>query len=439
MTSLSTTSKPEPQIICRGIVVEYELQRYRASTLKDAVIGTFKRRRQPNRNVHRALKGIDLEIQRGEFVAILGHNGSGKSTLLKVLCGILPPSQGTVATKGICVPLIELGAGFDPELTGRENIFLSLGLLGLNKKEIEERIPDIEDFSELGEFLDMPIKTYSSGMHMRLGFACSVCINADVLLIDEILAVGDENFQKKCINRMNEIRSSGTTMILVSHDANHAQQMADRVIVLDQGTKIFEGGPSDGVRFYHELMARKLEEAKPKHVRDEERRKKELIENDAMGIGLGEARLRKAILRSTKGRSILFPEDDGVLSIEFEILKELDADPCIGFAIHTSDERNLRILGGNTKLLSTRSSSSGYRRPGVYTATFNLKFLNLAAGSYKLITAIHSLSLQQTFDINTNALNFDIGNTNDPNNFDKDLVAVHSLVQQVEITNQYFH
>jgi ABC-type polysaccharide/polyol phosphate transport system ATPase subunit len=439
VTNLSTTSKPEPQIVCRGITVEYELQRYRASTLKDAVINTFKRRENSRHNVHQALKGIDLEIQRGEFVAILGHNGSGKSTLLKVLCGILPPTRGTVNTKGICVPLIELGAGFDPELTGRENIFLSLGLLGLSKKEIEKRIPDIEDFSELGEFLDMPIKTYSSGMHMRLGFACSVCVNADVLLIDEILAVGDENFQKKCIHRMNEIRASGTTMILVSHDANHAQQMADRVVVLDQGTKVFEGGPSEGVRYYHELMARKMEEAKPQHVRDEERRKKELIKNDSKGLCLGEARLRKAILRNSKGNSLLFPEDDGVLSIEFEIVRELDADPCIGFAIHTSDQRDLRIFGGNTQILSTKALPVGYRKPGVYTATFNLKFLNLAAGSYKLITAIHSHFLDRTLDINTNALIFDIGNAQDPNNFDNDLVAVHSLIHQVEITNQYFH
>lgn len=437
MTSLSTTSKPEPQILCRDVVVEYDLQRYRASTLKETLINTLKGGSE--RNVHRALKGIDLEVQRGEFVAILGHNGSGKSTLLKVLCGILPPTQGTVDTKGICVPLIELGAGFDPELTGHENIFLSLGLLGLSKKQIEARLPEIAEFSELGDFLDMPIKTYSSGMQMRLGFACSVCINADVLLIDEILAVGDENFQKKCIKRMNEIRSSGTTMILVSHDANHAQQMADRVVILDQGLKIYEGGPSDGVKFYHELMARKLEESKPQHVRDEEKRKQELLKNDSIGQIQGDARLRKALLRSPEGRATLTPEDTGILSIEFEILKELQDNPCVGFAVHTDDQRNLRILGGNTRILQTKASPAGYRKPGVYTVSFDLRFLNLAAGSYKLITAIHSIDLDKTFDINTDALRFEIISLSDPNNFDKDLVSVHSLVKQVEITNQYYN
>lgn len=436
MTSSSIISKPEPQIICRGVVVEYELHRYRASTLKDAVINVFKG--HIGKDVHRALVGIDLEIQHGEFVAILGHNGSGKSTLLKVLCGILPPTEGSAETKGVCVPLIELGAGFDPELTGRENIFLSLGLLGLSKREIEQRIPDIEEFSELGDFLEMPIKTYSSGMHMRLGFACSVCVNADVLLIDEILAVGDENFQKKCIQKMNEIRASGTTMILVSHDANYAQQMADRVIVLDHGAMIFEGGPTEGVKFYHELMAKKLEDAKPAHIRAEELRKKELLLNDSNRRAGKEARLRKALIVNSTGQSLLFPEDVGVLSIEFEILQELDADPCIGFAIHTADHRDLRILGGNTQILA-KNPATAYRKPGVYTASFNMAFLNLAAGAYRLITAIHSSQLDRTLDINTHALDFEIGSTQDPNNFDKDLVSVHSLIKQVEITNQYYH
>jgi len=436
VTNSSTISKTEAQIYCQGIVVEYAMNRYAASTLKDSMINMIKGRQI--KDVHRALKGIDLEVQRGEFVAILGHNGSGKSTLLKVLCGILPPSQGKVHTRGVCVPLIELGAGFDPELTGRENIFLSLGLLGLSKKEIEGYIPAIEDFSELGSFLDMPIKTYSSGMHMRLGFACSVCIEADVLLIDEILAVGDENFQKKCFNRMNQIRASGTTMILVSHDANVAQQLADRVIILDKGEKIFDGSPTQGVRSYHELMARKLEDAKPDHVKAEEERVRALIANDGRPTG-NEANLRKTLLVSQDGYTILYPEDDAVLSIEFEVTRSLPQNPCVGFAIHTIGQYPIRILGGNTQILHDTSNLRDCRLPGIYTATFNLKFLNLAAGTYRLITAIHTHNLDRTLDINNSALDFEIASREDPHNFDKDLVSVHSLVKKVEIIHRLGH
>lgn len=437
MSSSSTTSKPDFQITCQNVGVEYELSRYRATTLKDAVIRSFKGK--PKAEVHRALKGIDLSVRRGEFLAILGHNGSGKSTLLKVIAGILPPTQGTVQTRGVCVPLIELGAGFDMELTGRENIYLNLGLLGLTKREIANRIPEIEEFSELGEFLDMPIKTYSSGMHMRLGFACSVCINADVLLIDEILAVGDENFQKKCLQRMNEIRATGTTMILVSHDAGYAQQMADRVIVLDSGLKLFDGGPTQGARFYHELMAKKFEESKHHTIRQEEARQRKLHQNDA-NLQPGQvARLRKALLCNKNGGLISLPNETGILSIEFEVLEDLKQNPCIGFAIHTNDGKNIRLFGGNSRLLGAHGGPEGYHKPGVYIAKFALKSLELAAGQYRLITAIHDFSLEQTLDINTNALEFEIGSVEDPNNFDKDIISVHSLFSGAEVTSQFVH
>lgn len=182
-----------------------------------------------------ALSNVSFSIKRGEVVGIIGRNGSGKSTLLKVISGILKPTTGTVQTTGTIAPMLELGSGFDPDLTGRENIFLNGAILGYNKAFLESKFQEILDFSELGDFMEIPIRNYSSGMMMRLAFSTATLVNPEILIVDEILAVGDENFQRKSQDRMKEMMSGGTTVLLVSHALSQIREMCDRVIWLDGG------------------------------------------------------------------------------------------------------------------------------------------------------------------------------------------------------------
>lgn len=182
-----------------------------------------------------ALSDVSFSIKKGEVVGIIGRNGSGKSTLLKVISGILKPTTGAVTTQGTIAPMLELGSGFDPDLTGRENIFLNGAILGYNKAFLESKFQEILKFSELGEFMEIPIRNYSSGMMMRLAFSTATLVNPEILIVDEILAVGDENFQRKSQARMKEMMSGGTTVLLVSHALSQIREMCDRVIWLDGG------------------------------------------------------------------------------------------------------------------------------------------------------------------------------------------------------------
>lgn len=182
-----------------------------------------------------ALRDINVEINKGDVVGIIGFNGAGKSTMLKVISGIMKPTKGKVKIEGSIAPLIELGAGFDPELSGRENIYLNGAVLGLSKKVMNEKIDEIIEFSELGDFIDSPVKNYSSGMYARLGFSIATCIRPDILIVDEILSVGDYRFQEKSQQRIKDMMNNGTTIILVSHTIEQVKELCNKVIWLDKG------------------------------------------------------------------------------------------------------------------------------------------------------------------------------------------------------------
>jgi ABC-2 type transport system ATP-binding protein len=216
-------------------------------TLKEMIQAILKKRKTVER-VH-ALKNINLTINKGETVGVIGRNGAGKSTLLKLIAGVSQPTVGKVQVNGRVVPLIELGAGFHPELTGRENIFLNGVILGLSENEIKEKINQIIEFSEIEKFIDTPVKFYSSGMYMRLAFSVSVFVNPDILLVDEILAVGDNQFQRKCLAKMEEFKKNGVTIVFVSHSLETIKQFCRRVIYLKTG-KIVADGKSQQVIDY---------------------------------------------------------------------------------------------------------------------------------------------------------------------------------------------
>ncbi|MFA5933008.1 MAG: ABC transporter ATP-binding protein [Microgenomates group bacterium] len=210
-----------------------------------------------------ALDDVSFKIFQGETVGIIGKNGAGKSTALKLIAGVTTPTTGKVIITGKVAPLIELGAGFHHELTGYENIFLNAAILGMHKKEIELKLDDIINFSELKDFIYAPVKKYSSGMYMRLAFSIAINTNAPLLLIDEVLAVGDEGFQKKCINYLQEVKKSGEkTIIFVSHSEQLVKDFCEKVILLDQGKMIAEGKPSEVFERYHHILKQDEENSK---------------------------------------------------------------------------------------------------------------------------------------------------------------------------------
>jgi ABC-2 type transport system ATP-binding protein len=197
-----------------------------------------------------ALSDVSASINQGETFAIIGKNGSGKSTLLKMIAGVSRPTQGSIAVKGRIAPLIELGAGFHPELSGTENIFLNGIILGMTRREVEAKFDQIVNFAELWDFIDQPVKHYSSGMYLRLAFAVAVHTNPDVLLVDEILSVGDEVFQKKCLQRIHEFIEAKKTIVLVSHDLDVIKAMATQAMILKQGKVVFHGTPAQAIQHY---------------------------------------------------------------------------------------------------------------------------------------------------------------------------------------------
>ena len=197
-----------------------------------------------------ALAHLNFKVKKGDSLGILGKNGSGKSTLLKIIAGVTKPSDGRITVTGRVAPLIELGAGFHPELTGRENVYLNGSILGIKRKEMNALYPEIVKFSELEDFMDQPIKFYSSGMYMRLAFAVAVSETPDILLVDEILAVGDATFQKKCLTRMKEFKKKGSTMVMVSHNADQLLSHCETGLVLDHGKQLFYGNIKEAIAVY---------------------------------------------------------------------------------------------------------------------------------------------------------------------------------------------
>ena len=209
---------------------------------------------------HYALKNVDMEVKEGESIGIIGVNGSGKSTILKIITGVLSPTAGEVEINGRISALLELGAGFNMEYTGLENVYLNGTMMGFTRKEIDERLQDILDFADIGDFVHQPVKTYSSGMFVRLAFAVAINIDPEILIVDEALSVGDVFFQAKCYHKFEEFKKMGKTILFVSHDLTSIAKYCDRVILLNKGVKLAEGNPKDMVNMYKKLLVHQLDE-----------------------------------------------------------------------------------------------------------------------------------------------------------------------------------
>ena len=238
------------EIHARGLGRVFTIRLSQNRSLKAALL----RRELPRTRELWALRDVDIHVAPGQAFGIVGPNGSGKSTLLKLFAGIFAPSTGTLSVGGRVGSLIEIGAGFHPEFTGVENVYLNAAIYGLKRDYVDRHLEEIIAFAELESFADVPVRTYSSGMYMRLGFSVAMHIQPDVLLLDEVLAVGDEAFQRKCEARVAEQVEAGATLVLVSHDAALVERTCERVVVLDGGRVVFDGPASEGMSFYHQLM-----------------------------------------------------------------------------------------------------------------------------------------------------------------------------------------
>jgi ABC-2 type transport system ATP-binding protein len=336
---------------------------------------------------HWVLNGISFNVKKGEAIGIIGHNGCGKSTTLKLLTKIMYPDEGSIEIKGRVSSLIELGAGFHPDMSGRENIYTNASIFGLTRKEIDARLQDIIEFSELEEYLDNPVRTYSSGMYMRLAFSVAINVDADVLLVDEILAVGDINFQAKCFNKLREIKANGTTIVIVSHSLGQIEQICDRTIWIQDGLIKTEGAPRVVHPEYMDFMGQKrqdvldkIETTKPaddlsekeeaadaldfntennaqdqnnKNYNDKESNtveQSETVDNATnKRWGNGKVRISNITTFSTdmKKKSVFSTGDSIILKIEYKVLKKVE-DAVFGIAIYRSD--GLHCYGVNTRI-----------------------------------------------------------------------------------------
>jgi ABC-type polysaccharide/polyol phosphate transport system ATPase subunit len=348
-----------------------------------------------------ALKNVSFVIEKGEAFGVIGRNGSGKSTLLKIISGILKPTSGRVVVTGRIAALIELGAGFHPEITGRENVFINGIMLGLSRREIEQRFDRIVDFAGIGEFLDQPVKTYSSGMYVRLGFAVAVHVDPDILLIDEVLAVGDEEFSAKCIAKIQEMKYRGVTLVFVTHQLDQVRNLCDRAVWLDKGEAMTIGDP---VRVVDAYLQQVSGGQAPPPVRTGEApvlQEDELTEEERWGSG--EVILKRVALTDEKGNDLVALGGGLPVTIEMDIEVHVPQDDFVfGIGIYHAD--GTCVYGTNTDLeglMPAQLDANGRVR-------FVMPSLELVAGSYRIDAAVHTRN-GRAFDYRRGAVRFVVG------------------------------
>lgn len=324
----------EVAVVVDSVNKGFKLPHEQYSGVKQVFLNFY--RRNKGYEIQHVLNDISFEIYKGEFFGIVGRNGSGKSTLLKLLAGIYTPNQGTIDVRGKLTPFIELGVGFNPELTGRENIYLNGALLGFSRKEMRAMYKDIVEFAELERFMDQKLKNYSSGMQVRLAFSIAIRAQSDILLIDEVLAVGDLPFQQKCFDTFKEIKRQGKTVIFVSHDLAAVESFCDRALLISNGKMLKVGPTRDVIREYSSLLA------------DEESQKQKKKGGGVVHIGTGDVFITNASILDLKGKETKrLKEGQGfTVRIHYDAKKDI-VNPVIGVGV--MDKDNNSIIGPNTK------------------------------------------------------------------------------------------
>jgi ABC-type polysaccharide/polyol phosphate transport system ATPase subunit len=352
-------------IVTENVSRRFRVYPQRHVTLKEAIV----RRRHLRPVEVWALRDVSFRIEPGESVGFMGRNGSGKTTLLRLLAGVFRPSSGRLAVAGRVGSLLELGAGFHPDFTGRDNIYLSASIYGLRKQEVDRRLDSIIEFSELDRFIDLPVRTYSAGMYMRLGFSIAVNVDAEVLLLDEVFAVGDEAFQRKCAERILDFKRQGTTLAFVSHSGAALERMCDRGVLLREGLVAYDGETGEAIRRYQELLAGEEEPAER-----------------AAGLqewGSGEARVTDVRLEDAAGevREDFMPGDHVVLRLRVENREAIDPPT---LAIELRD-----VSGGLLSRAERDLGELGWDRDGQEAdVRFDIQRLPLVEGRFQFNVAL---------------------------------------------------
>ena len=376
----------------QDLTKKFRIYADQGQSLKEKLLSK-KRRKYEERTV---LDGISLTVEPGEAIGLVGKNGSGKSTLLKLMSRILYPDGGSVKLNGRVSSLIELGAGFHPDMTGRENIFTNASIFGLTHKEIEARLDEIIEFSEMQEFIDNPVRTYSSGMYMRLAFSVAIHVGADILLIDEILAVGDAAFQAKCFERLMEIKAAGTTVVIVSHSMAQLERICDRTVWIDSGKIRMEGPPNDVHPAYLDFMGQRRQLSAPVKAAEQT----EKADTPARWTDI-------CLLNEQGERITQFRTGDTVtLQMTYEADPERAEAALIGLALYRADKA--LCYGTNTQ--RERMQPLKLKARGTVRCTFSP--MNLIAGTYWFDVGLRRMDMF-AYDYAAQAVRFTVYNTID--------------------------
>ncbi|MBB3102477.1 ABC transporter ATP-binding protein [Azomonas macrocytogenes] len=330
---------------------------------------------------HWTLKHISFSIEPGEAIGIVGQNGAGKSTLLKMITGTLQPTEGSVQINGRIAAILELGMGFNPELTGRQNVHYAAGLMGFKAEQIEQAMPEIEAFAEIGEYFDEPVRTYSSGMQMRVAFSVATAFRPEILIVDEALSVGDSYFQHKSFNRIREFQEQGTTLLIVSHDRGSIQSLCNRALLLEHGSIIKDGAPEEVMDFYNAIIAEK------ENTKVQARQ----LEDGSVQTrsGTGEASIESVGLYNAKAEPIEFVSVGEPVSLR--IITRINSDiPELVMGYMIKDRLGQPVFGTNTHHLGCKLESLRAGETLEYRFSFPA---NLGVGSYSIAVALHTTDI----------------------------------------------
>jgi len=354
------------------------------TTFKSFFLGMLFRSKSKGARYTKAIRDLTMRIPRGASVGVIGRNGSGKSTLLKLITGIYKPDSGKISLNGRVAALIELGAGFHPDFTGRENLYLGGIMHGLTRQQIDQRFAQIVEFSELGDVIDDPVRTYSSGMFMRLGFSLAVHTDPDILMVDEVLAVGDAAFVAKCKDKIASLRKEGKTLILVTHDLDSVERWCDEVLWLDAGEVKDRGDPRRVIDHYRQFVEKGEELSLLAQQNEEARLSEPGVERQSGRWGSREIEITEVKLndRSGQERLVFHPDDEALITIKYRV-REAVSDFVFGIAIHRTD--GVLMHGSNTEIERVKLPELGVE--GI--VSYKIKRLGLVDAAYWLDVAVH--------------------------------------------------